>query len=210
MEKKLKRWLKELKSNEQMISMGLGALVVVVMAVLLVSYFRGKPSQPSISGELDATPSAEYTLALTETDEGELIPEDLPTAHTVSKGEFLWSIAEKYYGSGYNWVDIAEANGIVTADIVTEGQKLTIPKVRVRIPLDNSPQKAVSVAAIVTPADTEVVPSSYTVVEGDSLWSIAQARLGDGYRWTTLYDLNRDMIQNPGVIEVGWELRLTQ
>lgn len=44
-------------------------------------------------------------------------------------------------------------------------------------------------------------PSSYTVVKGDNLWSIAKKFLGDGNRYTELATLNN--IKNPSLIYPG-------
>ena len=37
--------------------------------------------------------------------------------------------------------------------------------------------------------------STYTVVNGDCLWSIARKLLGDGTRWKEIYNLNKDAIE---------------
>jgi nucleoid-associated protein YgaU len=47
--------------------------------------------------------------------------------HTVAPGETLWVIAERYYGDGNRFRDIAEASGIANADMVDVGQVLNIP-----------------------------------------------------------------------------------
>jgi len=59
--------------------------------------------------------------------------------------------------------------------------------------------------------------TSYTVVSGDSLWAIAERLLGDGFRWTELWNLNqhRQMsdgrtFTNPNLIYAGWTLDLPQ
>jgi DNA-binding SARP family transcriptional activator len=56
---------------------------------------------------------------------------------------------------------------------------------------------------------------TYVVRPGDSLWSIAEAKLGDPYRWTEIWKLNRDLevadgyhLSRPGFIQPGWRLRL--
>ncbi len=51
--------------------------------------------------------------------------------------------------------------------------------------------------AMPTPSTT---PSEqmYTIAAGDSLWSIAEAQLGDGARWTEIYALNRPVIGDLG------------
>jgi LysM repeat protein len=46
------------------------------------------------------------------------------------------------------------------------------------------------------------------VQSGDTLWALAARHLGDGNRWAEIYDLNRGVIPDPNVIEVGQVLRL--
>ncbi len=43
---------------------------------------------------------------------------------------------------------------------------------------------------------------------GDCLWTIAETHLGSGFRWTEIYDLNRDLITDPDLIDIGWTLTL--
>jgi len=55
-------------------------------------------------------------------------------------------------------------------------------------------------------ADLPVLGSdtSYTVVNGDSLWKIAKKELGDGNKWYDIYDLNKDVIGNdPSYLKIG-------
>ena len=47
-----------------------------------------------------------------------------------------------------------------------------------------------------------------TVQPGDTLWALAERHLGDGHRWSELFDLNRDQLVDPNVIEAGQVLRL--
>jgi nucleoid-associated protein YgaU len=51
-------------------------------------------------------------------------------------------------------------------------------------------------------------PQTYAVQAGDTLGKIAQKLLGDGARWTEIYEANKDQIANPDVIEIGQELRI--
>ena len=48
----------------------------------------------------------------------------------------------------------------------------------------------------------------YTVVNGDSLYMIARSQLGSGSRWGEIYELNGDIITDPRIIQIGWQLRL--
>ena len=101
-----------MKLNEESISMVLGAIVIVIVGILVVNYFKDKTT-----GSI--TPNATQTSATKE--------------HVVVKGETLWSIEEDSFGSGYNWVDIKSANSLKTETIVV-GQKLTIPEVSPKQP----------------------------------------------------------------------------
>lgn len=49
---------------------------------------------------------------------------------------------------------------------------------------------------------------SYVVQKGDCLWNIAKKKLGNGSRWQEIYNLNRDRISNPNLIQPGWVLTL--
>ncbi|MFZ5932834.1 MAG: LysM peptidoglycan-binding domain-containing protein, partial [Patescibacteria group bacterium] len=134
----LKSILKALKLNESTISMVLGAIVIVVVGVLLVNYFREKG----------------ITLPGLRTEQ----PVITEKIHSVAKGETLWAIAEKYYGSGYNWVDIAKANNLANAGVIEVGQTLTIP--------DVEPLKPTTTIK----ADEPISGATYQVVRGDNLW----------------------------------------
>lgn len=55
----------------------------------------------------------------------------------------------------------------------------------------------------------------YVVVEGDTLWDIAHAHLGDALKWPRIYALNKDRVQTDGArltdpdrIRPGWRLTL--
>ncbi len=57
--------------------------------------------------------------------------------HKVKRGETLFSIAEKYYGTGYEWVKLKEYNPWVDQDHLPIGEIIVIPDPR-RIPLSES------------------------------------------------------------------------
>ena len=50
--------------------------------------------------------------------------------------------------------------------------------------------------------------ASYTIKSGDTLWDIATEKLGSGARWQEIYDLNKDVISDPDLIQPGWVLKL--
>ncbi|HKQ61204.1 MAG TPA: LysM peptidoglycan-binding domain-containing protein [Candidatus Polarisedimenticolaceae bacterium] len=67
-------------------------------------------------------------------------------------------------------------------------------------PPSPSPSRAPSTPAMRT----------YTVKSGDSLWKIAQHFYGKGNAWTRIHEANRDVIQNPDLIQPGWTLRIPE
>lgn len=74
-------------------------------------------------------------------------------------------------------------------------------------------QKQGSTATTVTTkteraADTAPKATAYTVQSGDTLWLIAKKFLGDGSRYTEIYNANSDVVSNPNVLKVGMVLKI--
>ncbi|WP_433758874.1 LysM peptidoglycan-binding domain-containing protein [Nocardia sp. CA-135398] len=59
----------------------------------------------------------------------EEVPPPPPAAqtYTVEPGDTLWAIAERFYGDGSRYQEIANASGIDNPDAINPGQVLTIP-----------------------------------------------------------------------------------
>jgi len=55
------------------------------------------------------------------------VPKNTAAIHSVKAGEYLWEIAEHYYGDGAQYHKIAEASGIDAHSDLAVGQKLIIP-----------------------------------------------------------------------------------
>ncbi len=53
---------------------------------------------------------------------------------------------------------------------------------------------------------SKVIPKTYTVKKGDTLWAIAKKELGDGQKYKDLAKLNN--ISNPNKIQIGQVIRL--
>jgi len=196
MEQTLKQWLKRIKLHESSISMILGFAVVLVIGILVYNYFA-RVNKPEEQSSTEVAP--EYKLEIVE-EEGKMIPQGLPVEHVVSTKEHLWGISEKYYGNGYNWIDIAKENNLTNPSIIISGQKLIIPRVELRF----LPKSKTTITTNLEP----ITSDSYTVVKGDSLWKIAVRAYQDGYAWPKIYQANQSIIRNPGLIEPGWVLSI--
>ncbi len=140
---------------------------------------------------VSATPMPTLALSPSMTPEPTVMPQkasDRAQTYTVKSGDSLWTIAQEVYGDGNSWRSIATANNLSNPQFIHVGNEFTLPHVM------NGGQVS-SISA-----------ETYTVNSGDSLWSIAQEVYGDGFKWTTIYENNKPLIQNPGKILVDWQL----
>ena len=170
---------KRLGNPDSLVSLFLGLAVVIVIGVLIVNYVKER----RVSG-----PATETEKKAEQTTNGS----GAGSSHTVVAGETLWSIAEKTIGSGYNWVDIRDANKLARADNIEVGQTLAIPAVAKREP----GQIANAMVEVKRPEG-----GKYTVKLGDSLWKISVATYGTGFRWTEIAKANN--LAHPNVIHTG-------
>lgn len=178
----LKTTLKKVKSAESTVSMALGIVVVCVIGVILFNYFRGNAQKAG--DQLDLTGISEENQTKT-----------LPTKYTVVEGDDLWKISEKFYGTGYNWTDIAKENNLPSPNLIGAGQELVIPDVEPKV--ESQAKPTVQVAS----ATNSISGETYTVVRGDTLWDISIRAYQDGYKWTLIAKTNG--LTNPGLIHPG-------
>lgn len=201
MDTKLKQLLKTMKLNESMLSMLFGIVTVILIGVLVVRLYQAK--KPAITSQAEQTQQPLSTEKVGEVpvvtkDDGKQYPVEIPATVTVAKGDHLWNIAEKQYGSGYNWVDIAKENGLKNPNQIEVGQELKLPKVAVKV---------IGQAKVTTSTELpKIEGDSYTVVKGDNLWNISVRAYADGYKWSEVAKFNA--LTNPGRIEVGQVIKL--
>lgn len=212
----MKEILKEVKLNESLISMILGALVVLITGALLISNFRNQTQS--------LTPS-NITTNDNQSDEISTTENDLPISeiqaesgsselYTVVEGDSLWRIAEREYGTGYEWKEIAKANPALADGDLEIGQEIVIPDTN-KILDEAASTTAEGViettqpVAQAQPDQTQAEPTikpedgnnTYTVQRGDNLWNIAVEVYGDGFRWTDIAEANN--LANPHIIHAG-------
>ncbi len=148
-----------------------GAVVIVTVGVLITNYFKDKNI-----GSL--TENGENTTEST-----------FNQTYLVSKGDSLWTIAEKVTGSGYNWVEIAKENNIENPGIIYEGQELNV----------NQKSEVAGVKTDIT--QDSISGATYEIQKGDTLWNIALRAYGDGYRWSEIARENK--LSQPNLIHSG-------
>lgn len=201
-EKTIKNWLKKIKLNESTISTLLGGFVVLIVGVLIFNYFKtGKTGEVSLEH-----PEEENQTSVTQTDSDKMMPNNLPKSHKVKPGESLWQISEKYYTSGYNWVDIAKENKLVNPNHLEVGEELKLPKTAIKQPVKKSQIAEKPENQNQTVKSESITADSYKVVKGDNLWKIAVRAYSDGYKWVEIAQVNH--LTNPNYVEVGKELKL--
>lgn len=184
---------KVFKSTEEVVSMFLGLVIVVVVIGLVFNFIqkrKGDVTLPGVSSNLD----------ISQTKKEETEDDAKESEYVVVKGDNLWKIAELKYNNGFLWNEIAKANNLKNPRIISAGQKLIIPEVSV---VGNVPQNKIN-KPIATINKIEV--GEYVVVKNDSLWKIAIRAYGDGYQWVKIWNENKKVIPNSNVIRVGTKL----
>lgn len=151
-------------NKESLISIFLGALIVIIIGVIVYTYFSGlnknnikiTKNETKVILSPTVNPSPMVTVVPTE--------KPLPTA-TLAPTKVPTKTPTK--------IIVKEKTGEVTAPKVIKG-KIT----------------------------------SYKVLMGDSLWTIAQKFYNDGYKWTEIAKINK--LTNPDGIEIGMTLAIPQ
>ena len=178
-------FLSQIKWGESYTSLFLGAVVVVVALVLVFSFIKSRTNlNKGQTGSTSTTAKEQAT-------------KEMPKTYTVKSEDYLWSIAEKIYGSGYNWVDLANANKLENPNVLYVGTKLIVPNVA---------PKTITVQAKQVEVQNPITGNTYTVVKGDFLWSIAVRAYSDGYKWVGIAKANN--LANPNMIFSGNVLKL--
>lgn len=143
--------------------------------------------------------------------------------YTVAKGDTLAKIAVKMYGQeNGNKKDtiqsLYEANKdtLKSPDHIMVGQELLVPPLEVGS-REVSRSTAVAQAASTNASKLTVLNSPapqapryeiYTVKENDTLWKIAEQKLGDGMEYKTILKLNSHKIKSADDIYAGMSLKI--
>lgn len=173
----------QVQSNQSKLSMILGALIILVVGILVFNFFN--------RGKADLGPAQQTAV------EEDVAPQSLPGNYTVKEGDTLFAISEKYYGDGYKYIDVAQANNLTNPDQIDKGQVLKMPKLEGAGIASNQQDNQWG---------EKITGDSYTVVSGDWLSKIAGRAYGDIYAYERIAKANN--IQNPDLIEPGTVLTI--
>jgi hypothetical protein len=178
---------------------GLQALCAgLVLAVVAAAGWPGTTTEPQ-GGEAQPSVPQKATAAsvLAERPSASPTPEPRSPAapetvdaesYTVAAGDDLWSVAERLFGEGRRWRDLARANPDLLSDPtgqLTAGTRLKLPT---------------------RPAAAADQPKTVTVERGDTLSGLAKEHLGSTGRWPRIAAANEELISDPDHIEIGWKL----
>ncbi len=119
---------------------------------------RRKPTAVGSAKESDSSSSTPTTKETTST----------TLRHKVRSGESLWAIAERYYGDGSRYTEIASANHLSNPSALRVGQWLTIPGKKAKVEAKAEPSKNVVETTTNSTAQTPAKEEPTKVVEGGS------------------------------------------
>lgn len=202
----LKSLLKTIKLNESLVSTLIGIVVVLVGGTLLINYLRpNKTGTVPEVGETTENQTTESNIVSQDTTIETTTPDSEVAqpvsdsseegSYTIQEGDTLWDIAQAKYGSGSEWKRIAQVNNINTPTEIEKGTRLTIPDI------EEVGQDAPTTSQDASQQANPISGATYTVVQGDCLWTIAVRAYGDGYKWVDIARENK--LANPDIIHAG-------
>lgn len=193
-------WSSFFRERGTTITSGLAALVIIFVGFLLFTSANQNSPQAnrqdstgiSTSSAQKATPSA---TPKSETKAQAPTPTPNKTSpmtvtYKVVAGDSLASIALKFYGNGDRWVDIARANKLSNPSKIHIGNVLVIPGISGSASSQAEAKPTQPNNKAESPQQTQL----YTVVSGDTLWSIAENFYGSGFEWYRIRDANKSKI----------------
>jgi nucleoid-associated protein YgaU len=140
--------------------------------------------------------------------------------HAVQKGETMFQIAAKYYGTGHLWQELAKFNGVANKDgVVRVGTRLRIPSKDVLLGRPTRTETAGRTSPL-PPSDKaipgrrqdlpvvkpEIKLATYTVKKGETLGEISKKVLGSSKRCQELAEFNK--LEDEDSIPAGTVLKV--
>lgn len=141
--------------------------------------------------------------------------------YTWQEGDSYRRIADHYYGDWSKFSVLRRSNE--GRGDVQPGEQIFVPvfdsdPVVASVPVQpastpsgkkttaHAPKKSAPKSVASAPKGTG--NKTHVVKNGESLWKIARAELGDGNRWQEIYELNKDVLASEKSVHTGQTLRL--
>lgn len=144
--------------------------VVLVATVMLV-----KLGLDRMTDATAATP-AQYAQVSVDLQRREIL-------YRVQPGDTLWGLADRFYGNGRRWIEIAQANNLKEGDALNSGATIKIPLVVTQAPIAAPLAKAEAASEPVARTLPEDAPLCVTLLHADReafpTGAICVARMGD-------------------------------
>ena len=179
-------------------SLILGAIVVVVVAILFVIFAKGSRVIQTIS--TNENPAMDSQTAQDKS--------NTSSTYTIKPGDDLWSISETVFHDGYKWVEIAKINKLEEPGLIHAGNKLLIQTISPTVV-----QKEIITSKEIIPSsqstimqNDSITQNTYKIKPGDNLWDISVRAYGDGFKWPELAKVNN--IEIPNLIYAGNVLKI--
>lgn len=115
-------------------------------------------------------------------------------SYKIEVGDTLAQIANKFYGNPHAWRRIANYNHIANPHLIQVGKTLQLPQVRKE---QHYAEKTTRQKA--SPKEKLTV----TVKRGDTLSTIAERTLGSARAWRSIWQQNRNLLNNPNHLRIG-------
>ena len=162
----------QFKLTESYTSLMLGAIVVLIIGILFVSFAKGIRNEQTSSTKDNQIAELQKS-------------QNTSSTYSIKPGDDLWSISEDVYKDGYEWVEIAKINKLEDPGLIHSGNKLMIPKIEKK-------------SVVIQVENSAISGSAYSIKEGDNLWDISVRAYGDGFKWPELAKINN--LENPDLI----------
>lgn len=185
-------FLSKIKFAESYTGFIFGAIVVLIIGILLITFAKGNRNTQTSSTK-DFVDVEKLNLQDSKDSK-------TSSTYTVRPGDDLWTISENYFDDGYKWVEIAKLNKLENPGLIFVGNKLIIPIIK------KQEQAVTNIETSTKTSDSaikniSITGNSYTVIKGDNLWNIAVRAYGDGFKWVDIAKANN--LKNPDLIHRG-------
>jgi nucleoid-associated protein YgaU len=182
------------KITESYTSLILGAIVVLIAGILVLSFAKINRNKVTSS-----------VRDFVDVEKLDLQDSNTSSTYTVRPGDDLWTISVNVYNDGYKWVEIAKLNKLENPGLIYAGNKLIIPtqKHTEQVAINSN---SISKIQSTTISNNPITGTTYVIKSGDNLWNICVRAYGDGYKWPEIAKINH--LENPDLIFSGNTLQI--